>query len=398
MVVRFCPKKLSAKPDALTRRWDIYPKEGGKDYARVNPHNFHLVFTQEQLTASLCATYLAAPVLLASILFDIENLHNNILSSLPSDPLAAVHLSAEAPDSRWSVDSDSFLRLDGRIYVPDSDNLCLRVLRYKHDHCLSGHFRQNWILELIRREYTWPGLRTYVKDYVLSCTTCARGKVLRHKPYSLLKQLPIPKKPWNSISMDFIKQLPPSSGFTSILVVVDRLSKQCIFIPTHDTITSPELTKLFLLHVFSKHGVPSHITSDRGMEFVSHFFHSLGKALDIRLHFTSGYHLEGNGQTERMNQTLEQYLRIYSNYQQDNWPELLPLAELSYNNTLSATTRVSPFFANKGYHPNITVHPECDLSSARAREYSINLDSLHQFLHEEMAHAQERYQGPTDAR
>ena len=188
--------------------------------------------------------------------------------------------------------------------------------------------------ELIRCEYTWPGLCTFVKDYVSSCTTCTSAKVPRHKPYGLLKQLPIPEKPWNSISMDFIEQLPPSSGFTSILVVIDHLSKQCIFIPTHDTITSLELARLFLLHVFSKHRVPSHITSDRGSEFVSHFFCSLSKALDIRLHFTSRHHLEGDSQTEQINQTLEQYLWIYSNYQQDNMLELLPLAEFSYNNAL----------------------------------------------------------------
>jgi hypothetical protein len=239
---------------------------------------------------------------------------------------------------------------------------------------------------------------TLGQDLEHLCTSCAHAKVPRHKPYGLLKQLPIPEKPWNSISMDFIEQLPASSRFTSILVVVDRLSKQCIFIPTHNMITSPELTKLFLLHVFSKHGVPSHITSNRGSEFVSHFFRSLGKALDIRLHFTSRHHPEGDGQTERMNQTLEQYLRIYCNYQQDNWSELLPLAEFSYNNAPSATTGVSPFFANKDYHPNLTVHPEHDLSSTRAREYSVDLDSLHQFLHEEMAHTQGRYQGPADAK
>ena len=80
----------------------------------------------------------------------------------------------------------------------------------------------------------------------------------------MLKQLPIPKQPWNSISMDFIEQLPASSGFIAILVIVDRLSKQALFIPTHNTITSPELAQLFLLHVFSKHGVPTHVTSDRG--------------------------------------------------------------------------------------------------------------------------------------
>jgi hypothetical protein len=282
MIVHFRPEKLGAKPDALTRRWDIYPKEGDKDYARINPHNFRPVFTQEQLSASLRATYLAALVLRASTLFDIENLHNDILSALPSDPLAAIHLStSESPDSRWSIDTDGFLRLDGHIYVPDSNDLQLRVLQYKHDHPLSGHFGQNCTLELIRCEYTWPGLRTFVKDYVSSCTSCACAKGPRHKPYGLLKQLPIPEKPGNSILMDFIEQLPASSGFTSIHVVIDHLSKQCIFIPIHNTITSPELTKLFLLHVFSKHRVPSHITSDRGSEFVSHFFRSFGKALDI---------------------------------------------------------------------------------------------------------------------
>jgi len=328
---------------------------------------------------------------------DVETLHNNILSALPSDPIAQIHLS-DPPDSRWSTDEAGFLRLDGRIYVPDLDGLRLQVLRYHHDHPLSGHFGQNRTLELIQRKYTWPGLRTFVKDYVQSCTSCARAKTPRHRPYGLLKQLPVLERPWNSISMDFIEQLPDSTGFTAILVVVDRLSKQAIFIPTHDTITSPELAKLFLLHVFSKHSVPAHVTSDRSTKFVSHFFRSLRKALDMHLHFTSGYHPEGDGQTEQFNQTLEQYLRVYCNYQQDNWADLLPLAEFTYNNTPSATTGVSPFFANKGYHPNISVYPERDMTSAWARDYAIDLELLHQYLREEMAKAQLCYQGPADAK
>ena len=155
----------------------------------------------------------------------------------------------------------------------------------------------------------------------------------------------------------------------------------------HNTITSPELAKLFLLHVFFKHGVASHITSNQGFKFISHFFCSLSKALDIQLHFTSSYHLEGDSQTKQMNQTLKQYLRIYCNYQQDNWSKLLPLTEFMYNNTPSATTGVSLFFANKGYHPNLTIHLKHDLTSTQACEYSIDLNSLHEFLHEEMAHA-----------
>ena len=107
---------------------------------------------------------------------------------------------------------------------------------------------------------------------------------------------------------------------------------------------------------------------------------------------------EGDRQTERSNQTLEQYLRVYCNYQQDNWANLLPLAEFSYNNTPSTTTGVSPFFVNKGYHPNLAVHPDCNLSSARAREYAVNLELLYEYLRTEMAAAQQHYQGPADAK
>jgi len=197
--------------------------------------------------------------------------------------------------------------------------------------------------------------------------------------------------------MDFIEKLPSSFSFNTILVIVDRLSKQAIFIPTHDTITSAELARLFVIHVFSKHGVPSHVMSNCGSEFVSHFFRSLGTALDMRLHFTSGYHLEANGQAEWTNQTLEQYLRIYCNYQQDNWSELLPLAEFAYNNAPSATTSVSSFFTNKGY-PNLSVYPERDIASSHARDFVLNLDELRDTLKEEIAKAQRQYQPSTDSR
>ena len=108
--------------------------------------------------------------------------------------------------------------------------------------------------------------------------------------------------------MGFIEHLPDSEGFTAILVVVDHFTKQSIFIPTHDTITSAQIAELFFIHVFSKHGVPSHVTSNHRSEFVSHFFRSLRKALNMKLHFTSGYHPEGDGKTESINQILEQYL------------------------------------------------------------------------------------------
>src|SRR5258708_32589887 len=148
------------------------------------------------------------------------------------------------------------------------------------------------------------GLRQMVKDYVASCATCTCAKSPRHKPYGKLKQLPIPSRPWSSISMDFIEQLPDSEGFSTILVIVDHLTKQAIFIPSHNMVDAPQVVQLFLIHIFSKHGVPAHIALDQGSEFISHFFHSLGKLLQMTLHFTSGYHLQRDRQTEHPSQPL----------------------------------------------------------------------------------------------
>src|SRR6266481_5076434 len=174
------------------------------------------------------------------------------------------------------------------------------------------------------------------------------------------------------------------------------LTKQSLFIPTHDSIDSPELTQLFLTHVFSKHGTPSHVTSNRGSEFISHFFRSLGKLLRMELHFTSGYHLEGDGQTEHLNQVLEQYLRAYMNYQQDDWSSLLPLAEFAYNNATNEMTGVSPFFANKGYHPSLVAELNIQVSSTGAQCFISDLDDLHMELKQSITRAQERYQKYAD--
>ena len=239
-------------------------------------------------------------------------------------------------------------------------------------------------------------MHEFVQHYVKSCTTCGRNKTPRHHPFGLLKPLPVPERLWDSISMDFIEQLLESNGFTTILVIIDRASKQAIFIPTHNTINSVELAQLFVTHVFSKHGVPNHITSGCGSKFVSQFTCTLAKALDMELHFTSGYHLEADGQTECTNQTLEQYIRIYCSYQQDNWDTLLPIAEFVYNNAPNASTGISPFFTNKGYHPNITVYPEQDIASAQARDFIVNLDDLHQFLRNEITLAQSCYKFQAD--
>ena len=126
-----------------------------------------------------------------------------------------------------------------------------------------------------------------------------------YKPYRFLKQLSIPEQLWNSISIDFIEKLLLFSRFDTILVIVDQLTKQAIFISTHDIIMFSDLACLFILHMFSKHSVPFHVISDRSLKFVSNFFYFLSTILDMWLYFTSDYHSEDDGQTKYMNQILE---------------------------------------------------------------------------------------------
>jgi hypothetical protein len=394
MVIRFRPGKLGAKPDALTRRPDVYPKRGDSDFAFANPQNFRPIFDQTHLAASVRATAYEDSFLRAASILDYETLRTDIVKALADDEFSQniiSKLNEPNPPSEWSLVDNGLLVHYDQIYVPDSNDLRLRVLQSKHDHVTAGHPGRAKTISLVMRDFYWPKLRSFVVQYVRSCVSCSRNKAKRHKPYGLLKPLPVPERPWHSISMDFIEQLPPSEGFTSILVVVDRLTKQAVFIPTTDTVTSEDLAQLFLVNVFSKHGVPSHVSSDRGSEFVSHFFRSLGTVLDMRLHYTSGHHPEANGQAEVTNQTLEQYLRFYTNYQQTNWASLLPLAEFAYNNAPHSTTGVSPFFANKGYNPALAIYPEREVAALHARDLAVELNELQEVLKRQITLAQETY-------
>ena len=149
---------------------------------------------------------------------NLDTLYRDILSALPSDPIATKHTSA---DGWWSTDPNSLLLLENRIYVPSAGNLCTCVLQYNHDHILARHFSQNKTLELVCCRYSWPSFYADIQQFCKSCVTCMWSKPQHHKPYRFLKQLPISKQPWNSISMDFIEKLPSSSRFDTILVIVD---------------------------------------------------------------------------------------------------------------------------------------------------------------------------------
>src|SRR5436190_14746987 len=333
---------------------------------------------------------------MASIAIDQVSIDSRIKQALLHDEYAQTHISRlrnrAEPDGNdpFSLSEDGILLRDHLIYVPDHDDLRLHLVQCYHDHQLAGHPGIQKTIKLIHRRYFWPKIRQFVTSYVRSCLACCRAKSSHHKPYGPLKFLPIPLRPWNSISMDFIEGLPPSQGFNSILVVVCRLTKYAIFIECNSSDDAFRLANLYLKHVFSKHGAPHDIVSDRGKSFVSKFWSSLCKLLGIKSNLSTAYHLETDGQTERINQILEQYLRLYGNYLQDDWVSLLPLAEFAYNNSQHSATQLYPFFANKGYNPSLEISKE-NVTSHAAEQFAEDLSALHQYLKEQIRVAIDQY-------
>jgi hypothetical protein len=153
------------------------------------------------------------------------------------------------------------------------------------------------------------------------------------------------------IYTDFIVGLPESGGYTKIWVIVDRFSKMAHFIPRPSMNKTEDMAKLFLTQVLKQHGLPDNIVSDRDSKFISHFWQSLMDLLSVKLNLSTAFHPHTDGQTERVNQTLEAYMRNYCSYQQDDWSDLLSLAEYAYNSAGSEATMFSPFWANYGFEP-----------------------------------------------
>ena len=381
-IIKYRPGRLGTKPDALTRRPDVYPKGEDGAIAQSEPQNFHSFFNPLQIRA-------AHVIDNASLIFRLRQATQNDEFAQPIIHRLKTQQEPVADDP-YQVSDDGLLLRNLRIYVPDRDNLRLEILRQHHDHRLSGHLGIHKTMHLIQRRFYWPRIKRFVTSYIRSCDECIRTKATHHKPFGHLKFLPIPPRPWSSISMDFIEGLPLSEGYDTILVIADRLSKAALFIECHSTDNAPTLAKLYLKHVFSKHGAPSDIVSDRGKLFVSKFWSSLCALLGIKSNLSTAYHPETDGQTERINQILEQYIRLYTNYQQDDWVSLLPLAEFAYNNAPHSATQVSPFFANKGYHPRLEVGVK-NVSSFAAQQYAEDLDALHQYLQDQVRLAIEQY-------
>jgi IS30 family transposase len=201
----------------------------------------------------------------------------------------------------------------------------------------------------LKTHYWWYGMKQDIAEYVSLCDTCQRVKAEHQRPAGLLQPLKIFEWKWEEIGMDFIVGLPRTqAGYDSIWVIVDHLTKVAHFILVKTTYSGAKLAELYMSRIVCLHGVPKKIVSDRGSQFTSKFWEKLHESMDTKLNFSSAYHPQTDGQTERTNQILEDMLRACALKYGKSWDKSLPYAEFSHNNTYQAGIKMAPHEALYG--------------------------------------------------
>jgi hypothetical protein len=237
------------------------------------------------------------------------------------------------------------------VLVPKAADLRLRIFNAYHCAPTAGHGGVTKTYDLITRHFWWPGLRRDIKSFIAVCDSCQKVKADNQKPAGLLHPLPIAQKRWQTVSMDFIVELPSCQGFNAILVFVDVLTKMAHFVACKTTCTAEQAADLFNQHVFKYHGLPEVMLHDRGVQFTSNFWKHFYSLCGVSQANSTAYHPQTDGQTERVNRVLEDYLRHYVSPVQDNWVNMLAFAEFAYNNAYHESIKTTPFRLNYGYDP-----------------------------------------------
>ena len=242
------------------------------------------------------------------------------------------------------------------------------MINCHHNDLFAEHFDIDKTRELVSRKYYWPNLKKDVESYVRGWDVCLTSKAVPHKPYGDLQSLPILTHQWKNLSIDFVTGLSLSvdwkgNSYNSILVIVDRLTKMVHYKPVKVTIDTPGLAEVILDMVVWYHGLLDLIVTDKGSFINSKFWSSLCYFLDIKQRLSTAFYPQTNSQNKQQNSTIEAYLRVFVNFEQNDWARLLPIAKFAYNNAKNASTGHTPFKLNCGYHPWILYEEDVNFRS-----------------------------------
>jgi hypothetical protein len=253
---------------------------------------------------------------------------------------------------RGEQKQDGLVRRDGllfdrekRVQVPNDRRLRTRLLELAHD--AAGHFGRQKTIERLGRHCWWVGLLSEAEDYCRSCAACSANKSSNQLPAGTLKPLPIPDSVWDSIGIDFVGPLPPSKEKKNncILVLIDRFSKMVMLRPCKTTITASKVGQLVVDMMTGIGKLPTSIVSDRDVRFTGAVWQQLWASMGTQLKMSTAYHPQTDGQTERMNRTMQTMLRSYAAKRED-WEEWLPFVAAAYNSTQQESTKRTPFEMN----------------------------------------------------
>ena len=279
-------------------------------------------------------------------------------------------------------------------YVPAI--IRFKVINCHHNDLLIGHFGIDKTRELVGWKYYWPSLRRDVESYVWGCDICLASKIVRQKPYRDLQSLPVPTHQWKDLSIDFVTGLSLSADWKSdsydlILVIVDQLTKMVHFKPVKVTIDALGLAEVILDVVVWHHGLQDSIVTNKGSLITSKFWSSLCYFFGIKQRLSTAFHPQTDGQTEWQNSTMEAYLWVFINFEQNNWARLLLIAEFAYNNAKNASTGHTLFELNYGYYPRMLYKEDVDprSQSKSADKLSAELRKLMIVCQENFHHTQE---------
>ena len=292
---------------------------------------------------------------------------------------------------------------DDKIVIPNVPEVIAHILRECHDSTFAGHMGRDKTLDAVKRLFFWKGMGTAVTDYVAKCHVCQTIKPSKTSSQGLMHPIEVIQKPWHSISLDLITGLPDTSaGHNAILTVVDRCSKMVRLIPTDETLNAERFAQLMLDNIFTKFTFPLDIIHDRDPRFTGHFFRDVCKILSIHQSMTSAWHPQSDGQTERMNRTIEQCLRAFTAEQpHKEWDQMLSMAEFAMNNAKHSSLQQTPFFLVFNQDPitplAMKLIQEDKIACARAFSFAKDRKQAFDQAMEHLIMARDRYKSYKDA-
>lgn len=410
-MIKYRPGKLNAAADALSRKSEDLTTQKAiqEDYRtltllppqKVDPRIIDEMESQDQPGAASMVTCCALCVLDAlqdPELSGFELIDAILKSNREAESLETFREVARKGQSDWQLREDGLLLKGSRLMVPGEGKLRTYLLAEVHNQLSTAHPGRNKMRALVKQQYFWPRMMSDIDQYVRNCLTCRRSHVPRDKPPGLLRPLEVPERPWQHVTMDFHSMPTDKYGFDQVFVVVDRLGKRCYSLPCHKTTTAKEMARLYYTHIWRNHGAPQSITSDRGPQFISAFWDEFCKILGIRVKLSTAEHAQTDGQTEIMNQYLDQRLRPFCNFFQDDWSELLPAMDFAQAVLPHESTGLSPMEVETGHLPRMSYDweertkkfatPREELSRTEAQGFVKRIEDAVQFAREGILRAQ----------